>query len=146
MNTARSLFVLSATPVAAVALLATAAPATAEGKFATIYSLTQGACFAQVDSSVNGDAYPSSAAFTVSTTMFGIGPCTLPVTLNWRNLATGATGSFTVTANGPGYWSNSSYSAIFQPGIGDFTSTVTIGAAHMPEPGNREFTVHKYQP
>ncbi|WP_406237919.1 hypothetical protein [Nocardia sp. NBC_01009] len=146
MNTARSLFVLSATPVAAVALLATAAPATAEGKFATMYSLTQGACFAQVDSSVNGDAYPSSAAFTVSTTMFGIGPCTLPVTLNWRNLASGATGSFTVTANGPGYWSNSSYSAIFQPGIGDFTSTVTIGAAHLPEPGNREFTVHEYQP
>ncbi|MEV6429717.1 hypothetical protein [Nocardia sp. NPDC051463] len=146
MNTARSLFVLSAAPVAAVALLTTAAPATAEGKFATAYSLTQGACFAQVETSVNGDAYPSSAGFTVNTTMFGIGPCTLPVTLNWRNIATGATGSFAVTANGPGYWSNGGYSAIFQPGIGDFTSTVTIGAAHVPDPGTRTFTVHQYQP
>ncbi|MFQ6393910.1 hypothetical protein ACLMAJ_10665 [Nocardia sp. KC 131] len=145
MNTARSLFVFSATPVAAIALLATAAPAAAEGNFATVYSLTQGACVAQVDSNVNGDAYPSSAGFTVTTTMFGVGPCTLPVTLNWRNLDTGATGSFGVTAHGPGFWSNGGYSAIFQPGIGNFTSTVTVGATHVPEPGTQEFTVHQYQ-
>lgn len=125
---------------------ATAAPAAvADGSFGTVYSLTEGACLAQVDTSVTGPGYPEHAAFTVSTIMFGIGPCSLPVTLTWRNLDTGETGSVTKTANGPGHWINDGRSALFRPGIGRFTATVTVGAAHLPEPGAVEFTVAKYQ-
>lgn len=132
--------------LAVVALTATAAPAAANGgKFQTAYSLTQGLCIAQVDASVAGDAYPQAAAFTVSTTMWGVGTCSLPVTLNWRNTETGETGSVTRNANGPGYWMNDGRGAIFSPGVGTFTGTVTIGQAHIPEPGTLEFTVSEYQ-
>lgn len=139
-----------ALPAAAVlavgTLAATAAPAAADGgSFQTMYSLTDGPCVAQVDTSVNGPGYPEHASFTVSTIMFGVGSCSLPITLNWRNLDTGETGSTTRTANGPGHWMNDGRSALFRPGIGRFTATVSVGAAHTPESGSVEFTVEKYQ-
>ncbi|WP_406273319.1 hypothetical protein OH799_34540 [Nocardia sp. NBC_00881] len=145
MNSTKALFTVSAAAFAA--LLAAAAPAAAapEGKFATIYTLAQGPCVGQVDASVNGNAYPNQAAFTVSSTLIGVGPCTLPITLNWRNVDTGAAGVFAVTAQGPGYWGNSGHSALFAPGSGRFAATVTIGAVHMPELGPIEFTVPAYQ-
>ncbi|MEV6322057.1 hypothetical protein AB0M45_12810 [Nocardia sp. NPDC051787] len=145
MNSTTALLALPA--VAAATLVATAAPATAAPavEFATVYTLAQGACAGQLEMSVNGDAYPNQAAFTVSTTLVGVGPCSLPVTLNWRNVATGQTGAFQVIAHGPGYWANSSHSTLFAPGIGHFTATVTVGALHFPEPGTVEFTVTKYQ-
>lgn len=133
--------------LAAAALATTAAPAAAAdgGSFDTAYSLTNGACAAQVEPSVTGDAYPEHAAFSVSTIMFGAGECTLPVTLNWRNLDTGETGSVTRTAYGPGHWMNDGRSALFHPGIGRFSATVTIGAAHVPDPGTVEFSVSEYR-
>ncbi|WP_216916823.1 hypothetical protein OG225_03950 [Nocardia sp. NBC_01377] len=141
----------AASAVAAVVPLAGASPAGAvvEGPFATIYALTDGPCAAQVDASVSGNGYPDHAAFTVSTNMVGVGDmgaCSLPVTLNWRNLTTGQSGAFTTVARGPGYWSNGGYSAIFAPGIGNFTGNVTVGNAYAPESGGVDFTVKKYRP
>lgn len=145
----RSTAALAAAGVAgAAAVLATAAPAAAQdtgGDFATVYSLTNGPCAAVIDSSVHGDAYPGMAAFTVDGPLYGVGHCTLDVTLNWRNIDTGETGRVTETANGPGYWSNSGHSALFSPGYGDFVGTVTVGAAHLPEPGEVHFSNHPYQ-
>ncbi|MGY1942277.1 hypothetical protein [Nocardia asiatica] len=134
-------------PAAAVAaLVATAAPAAAApAAFATVYTLAQGPCAGQVQMSVNGNAYPNQAAFTVSSNLIGAGPCTLPLTLNWHNVDTGQEGSFQVVAHGPGYWGNSGHSTLFTPGIGKFTATVAVGAAHFPSPGTVEFTVPKYQ-
>lgn len=147
MTVRRTALALTAAAALAVGTpVATAASAAADGgSFQTVYSLTQGACAAQVDTSVSGPGYPEHAAFTVSTIMFGVGQCSLPVTLNWRNLDTGETGTTTRTANGPGYWMNDGRSALFRPGIGRFTATVTVGAAHIPESGSVEFTVDKYQ-
>lgn len=147
--TARTVLTLPAAAAAltVAALTATSAPAAATdgGSFDTVYSLAEGPCVAQLDASVTGDAYPEHAAFTVSTIMFGVGSCNLPVTLNWRNVDTGATGAVTKTANGPGHWMNDGRSALFRPGIGRFTATVTVGTAHIPEPGSVDFTVTKYQ-
>lgn len=147
MTARRTTLALPAAAVIAVGTLAaTAAPAAAEGgSFQTIYSLTDGPCVAQVDASVNGPGYPEHASFTVSTITFGFGSCSLPVTLNWRNLDTGETGSITQIANGPGHWMNDGRSALFRPGIGRFTATVTVGAAHTPDSGSVEFVVQKYQ-
>ncbi|WP_405162317.1 hypothetical protein OG203_39485 [Nocardia sp. NBC_01499] len=148
MNSLRALFAIPAVPAVAVAaMVATSAPATAQivDQFDSFYSLTDGLCVAQVSSAVTSNAYPEHAAFSVATTMVGVGDCTLPLTLNWRNVETGETGAFTVTAHGPGYWGNSGYSALFHPGIGHFTGTMTVGAAHTPEPGSVDFTVDHYQ-
>lgn len=148
MMTSKLAFAVPAASALAVAALAvTAAPAAAVngGKFQTVYSLTQGLCVAQIEASVNGDAYPEHAAFTVGSTMWGVGDCQLPVTLNWRNLETGETGSKTQTPHGPGYWMNDGKAALFAPGVGKFSATITIGAAHVPEPGTIEFTVAEYQ-
>lgn len=148
MNSLRALFAIPTVPAVAVAaMVATAAPAAAQivDPFESVYSLTQGLCVAQVSSSVVSNAYPEHAAFTVATTMYGVGGCSLPLTLNWRNVETGATGTFTVTAQGPGYWSNSGRSALFRPGIGRFTATLTVGAPHIPEPGSAEFRVDRYE-
>ncbi|WP_228824100.1 hypothetical protein [Nocardia blacklockiae] len=134
--------------VAGATVLGTAGPAAAEssgGQFTRVYSLANGPCVAIVDSSVNGNAYPGAAGFTASVTLIGVGSCSLDVTLNWRNVATGETGSKTHHANGPGYWSNDGRSSLFSPGYGDFVGTVTVGAAHVPEPGELPFTVHPYQ-
>src|SRR5690606_2017432 len=70
----RSLRAAAVTGAACLAVAVAAAPAAHAGPggaFGTVYSLTQGPCVAVVDSSVNGDAYPNSAAFTVQTTMIG---------------------------------------------------------------------------
>ncbi|RDI49782.1 hypothetical protein DFR68_106219 [Nocardia mexicana] len=134
---------------AAATVIATAAPASAQangGKFTRVYSLANGPCAAVVDSSVTGNAYPSSAAFTVSTTMYGVGSCSLDVTLNWRHVETGQTGTVTRHANGPGYWGTDGRGSIFSPGVyGDFVGTVTVGAAHIPEPGEVRFSVQQYR-
>jgi hypothetical protein len=144
MNSTTALLMVPATAMAVLA--ATAAPAAAApAAFATVYTLAQGPCVGQVEMSVNGNAYPNQAAFTVGATLVGVGPCTLPVTLNYRNVDTGQEGTFQVVAQGPGYWGNSGHSALFLPGIGQFTATVSIGAAHFPEPGAIEFTVPQYQ-
>ncbi|MBF6168423.1 hypothetical protein IU486_27265 [Streptomyces gardneri] len=144
MHSTTALLMVPATAVAA--LVATAAPAAAApAAFATVYTLAQGPCVGQVEMSVNGNAYPNQAAFTVGATLVGAGPCTLPLTLNWRNVATGQEGAFKVVAQGPGYWGNSGHSALFVPGIGTFTATVGVGAAHFPAPGTVEFTVPQYQ-
>ncbi|MEU6562177.1 hypothetical protein [Nocardia nova] len=148
-STSRTVAALAAAGLAgAGVVLAAAAPASADdagGKFATVYSMTDGPCVAVIDSSVHGDAYPGMAAFTVGGPLIGVGHCTLDITLNWRNVDTGETGSFTQTANGPGYWGNSGYSALFSPGYGNFVGTVTVGAAHVPEPGEVQFSNHPYQ-
>ncbi|WP_280276886.1 hypothetical protein [Nocardia wallacei] len=134
--------------VAGASVIATAAPASADtngGQFTRVYSLANGPCGAIVDSSVNGNAYPGAAGFTAAVTLIGVGSCSLDVTLNWRNVATGETGTKTHRANGPGFWSNDGRSAIFSPGYGDFVGTVTVGAAHVPEPGELHFTVRPYE-
>ncbi|MEV2223628.1 hypothetical protein AB0E01_27645 [Nocardia vinacea] len=139
---------VSLAAMTAAAVTTTTAPASADssgGKFATIYSLTNGPCVAIVDSSVNGNAYPGMAAFTVTAQMIGVGQCSLDITLNYRNVDTGETGSFTAHANGPGFWGNSGYSALFSPGHDNFVGTVTANAAHFPEPGAVQFTNHPYQ-
>src|SRR5690606_6797180 len=85
----RSLRAAAVTGAACLAVAVAAAPAAHAGPggaFGTVYSLTQGPCVAVVDSSVNGDAYPNSAAFTVQTTMIGVGSCELTVTLRWRDV------------------------------------------------------------
>lgn len=136
------------TGAAFTALAVAAAPAAHAGPggaFGPIYSLTQGPCVAVVDTSVNGDAYPNSAAFTVQTTMIGIGSCELTVTLHWRNVADGQTGEFAVTAHGPGYWANSGPAAIFSPGPGSFTGWVTVNAASLGSSGEIAFDIPKYE-
>ncbi|WP_330249496.1 hypothetical protein OG874_24600 [Nocardia sp. NBC_00565] len=148
MKSVTSVFALPATGViAAAALLTVAAPASAASgdKFQTIYSLTNGACIAVVDSSVHGPGYPSSASFTVNTNIIGVGACALDVTLQWRNVDTGETGSRTVHATGPGNWISDPKSSIFQPGFGTFESTVTVNGAHLGESGQVEFAVEPYQ-
>ncbi|MFI6774196.1 hypothetical protein [Nocardia sp. NPDC050412] len=148
MRSIRSVTAFSLSAITAAAVIASAAPASADssgGKFATIYALTNGPCVAIVDSSVNGNAYPGMAAFTVSAQMIGVGPCSLDITLNYRNVDTGETGSFTAHANGPGYWGNSGYSALFSPGHDNFVGSVTLSAAHFPESGQVQFTNHPYQ-
>ncbi len=148
MRSTRSVTAFSLAAMTAAAVTTTAAPASADssgGKFATIYSLTNGPCVAIVDSSVNGNAYPGMAAFTVTAQMIGVGQCSLDITLNYRNVDTGETGSFTTHANGPGFWGNSGYSALFSPGHDNFVGTVTVNAAHFPDPGAVQFTNHPYQ-
>ncbi|MFI6041192.1 hypothetical protein ACIA8C_06130 [Nocardia sp. NPDC051321] len=132
---------------AAAALLATATPATADtgGGFATMYSLADGPCVAQVKSSVHSPAYPNAAGFTVETLMPGVGPCHLDVTLQWHNVDTGESGTFTQTAVGPGIWMTPGRSHIFYPGFGRFVGTVSLGPAHFPESGEVAFTVEPYQ-
>ncbi|MEV0293076.1 hypothetical protein [Nocardia sp. NPDC050710] len=149
MKSVSRVFVLPATgALAATALLmVNAGPASAAsgGKFQTIYSLTDGACVAVVDSSVHGPGYPNSASFTVSTNMIGFGSCGLDVTLHWKNVDTGESGTRTAHATGPGSWVSDPKSSIFQPGFGNFVGTVTVGAAHLGESGQVAFTVEKYQ-
>ncbi|WP_324192658.1 hypothetical protein [Nocardia transvalensis] len=138
----------AAAAVSTAAVIATAAPASADpngGKFTTVYSLANGPCVAIVDTSVNGNAYPGAAAFTVGANLLGVGPCSLPITLNWRNLDNGQAGSFTQIANGPGFWGNSGPGAIFNPGYGNFAATVSVAAPHIPESGELRFTVQPYQ-
>ncbi|WP_280501123.1 hypothetical protein [Nocardia farcinica] len=144
----RSLRAAAVTGAACLAVAVAAAPAAHAGPggaFGTVYSLTQGPCVAVVDSSVNGDAYPNSAAFTVQTTMIGVGSCELTVTLRWRDVGDGSTGEFTVTAHGPGYWSNSGPGAIFSPGTGSFTGTVTVSAPSIGGSGEVAFDIPQYQ-
>ncbi|MFC3962153.1 hypothetical protein [Nocardia jiangsuensis] len=151
MRSARPVLAVLATAVLATAALvvfatpAVANPATTGGPFTPAVSLTDGLCVAYVDTAVTGDAYPEHAAFTVAATLVGVGPCSLPVTLTWRNVDTGETGVVTKTARGPGYWSTSGRDALFHAGIGRFDGTVTIGPAHLPEPGTVDFTVTRYQ-
>ncbi len=148
MRSARSMTACCLAVTTAAAIIAAAAPASADssgGKFATIYSMTNGPCIAIVDSSVNGNAYPGMAAFTVTAKMIGFGHCALDITLNYRNVDTGETGSFTAHANGPGFWSNSGRSALFSPGHDNFVGTVTLNEAHFPEPGEVQFTNHPYR-
>ncbi|GAB2638174.1 hypothetical protein [Nocardia goodfellowii] len=144
----RTLTLPAAGAIATAAVLTlTAAPASAAngGKFQTIYSLTNGLCFAVVDSSVHGPGYPSSATFTVSTNMTGVGSCSLDVTLHWRNVDTGETGTRTAKATGPGFWISDPKSTVFQPGFGKFVGTVTVNALSVPPSGQVEFTVEPYQ-
>ncbi|MEU8899478.1 hypothetical protein [Nocardia sp. NPDC048505] len=131
----------------AAILTLTAAPASAAngGKFQTIYSLTNGLCIAVVDSSVTGPGYPNSAAFTVSTNMTGVGTCGLEVTLHWRNVDTGETGTRAAKPTGPGFWISDPKSSIFQPGFGKFVGTVTVNAPSLGSSGEVEFTVEPYQ-
>ncbi|MEV6275699.1 hypothetical protein [Nocardia sp. NPDC051832] len=149
MNSVRRGFMLpTAGAVATAAVLTlTAAPATAAngGKFQTIYSLTNGLCVAVVESSVHGPGYPSSASFTVSTNMTGFGSCSLDVTLHWRNVDTGESGTKTAKATGPGYWISDPKTTIFQPGFGKFVGTVTVNALSVGSSGQVEFTVEPYQ-
>ena len=149
MRTMGSLTTLSAAVlVAGATAIATATPAAAQdngGPFDRVYSLADGPCAGIVDSSVAGDTYPDAAGFTTGVYLYGVGPCSLDVTLNWRNVFTGEVGSKTHHATGPGYWGNDGRSALFFPGIGEFVGTVTVGAAHVPEPGEVHFSVHPYQ-
>ncbi|MFD4430455.1 hypothetical protein [Nocardia sp. NPDC058497] len=146
MSAVKSAFTITAVTSGAVALaVATAAPAAASSKFNTIYSLTQGPCVAIVDTSINGNAYPSSAGFTVTTNMLGVGSCSLTVTLHWRNLDTQETGTFDVHASGPGVWMNGGPTAIFQPGFGNFVGWVTVNANHIGDSGEAQFEVNPYQ-
>lgn len=148
MTSVSRVIAVPACAVAATAMIAaTAPPASAEsgGKFQTFYSLTSGACIAIIDSSVHGPGYPSSATFTVSTNMIGFGNCGLDVTLHWRNLDTGVTGTRTQHATGPGYWISDPKTTIFQPGFGKFVGTVTVNAPALGDSGKVEFTVEPYQ-
>ncbi|NUS42644.1 MAG: hypothetical protein HOQ24_02960 [Mycobacteriaceae bacterium] len=149
MTSLSRVFALPATVIAAAATLlaATAAPAAAQsgGKFQTFYALAAGPCVAVVDSSVHGPGYPSSASFTVSANLIGLGPCSLDVTLQWRNVATGQTGTRTAHAVGPGYWISDPKTTIFQPGFGQFVGTVTVPTPHLGDPGQVEFTVDPYK-
>ncbi|GAA5058965.1 hypothetical protein [Nocardia callitridis] len=135
--------------LAALAVFTAAGPANAEegngGKFATSYAVANGPCVGTVDTYVGGNFYPGMAGFTVATQLYGIGPCTLPITLNWRNLDTGETGSVAKEARGPGYWGSDGRGALFSPGLGRFSATITIGGAHLPDPGTVEFSVKKYE-
>ncbi|MFI6867232.1 hypothetical protein [Nocardia sp. NPDC050406] len=147
MSSVRSILAFSAVTTATTAsVVALAAPAAAGGggSFNTLYSLTNGPCVAVVDSSVKGDAYPNSAAFTVKANLYGLAQCGLTVTLNWRNLDTGQTGSKSVTPSGPGLWMNDGKSAIFQPGIGHIKATVTVDQQHLGQSGEVEFEVTQY--
>ncbi|MBF6132848.1 hypothetical protein IU501_07500 [Nocardia otitidiscaviarum] len=132
--------VATATTATAVALAAPAAAAPG-GPFNTLYSLTSGPCVAVVDSSVKGDAYPGSAAFTVATDLYGVGSCQLTVTLHWRNETTGQTGTESVTPHGPGFWMNDGKSAIFSPGYGEIVGWVTVDQPHLGQSGEVPFTV-----
>ncbi|AYF77317.1 hypothetical protein D7D52_29770 [Nocardia yunnanensis] len=148
MRPAHALTVLLCTAAAAASpAIASAAPAAtpaATGSFATVYSLTNGPCVAIVNTSVYGDAYPGQAAFTVDAQLPGVGTCDLPITLTYRNVDTGDTGSIVADAQGPGYWSRYGYSAIFPLDPGTYTAQITIGAAHFPEPGTVQFTQNGY--
>ncbi|AXK85593.1 hypothetical protein IU443_29020 [Nocardia farcinica] len=148
MSSARPVRTAAVAGSALTALLVATAPAAHAGPggaFAPLYSLTQGPCVAMVASSVNGNAYPNQAAFTVNTTMLGVGSCELTVTLHWRNVQTGQTGEFAVTAHGPGYWSNSGPGAIFGPGVGSFTGWVSVNAPSVGASGEIQFDVPQYQ-
>ncbi|MFC9894447.1 hypothetical protein ACFVMC_12190 [Nocardia sp. NPDC127579] len=149
MKSVKKGFVVSAVGAVAAAtvLTVTAGPAVAEngGKFQTFYSLTNGLCVAVVDSSVHGPGYPSSATFTVSTNMTGVGSCSLDVTLHWRNVDTGETGTRTQTAKGPGYWISDPKTTVFQPGFGTFVGHVTVNGLSLGSSGEVEFTVEPYQ-
>ncbi|MFD6463820.1 hypothetical protein [Streptomyces roseolus] len=128
--------------IAAAGLCATAAPASAVydvRNFPTVYALA-GLCVAQIDAGV-GPESQGLASFELRSNMIGVGACTVPVTLAWRNLDTGETGSRTVDVPGPGQW-GIGRSAMFRPGgVGKFTATLTVGSAHLPEPGTIEFHV-----
>ncbi|MFF3229053.1 hypothetical protein ACFYV7_40125 [Nocardia suismassiliense] len=126
-----------------------AAPASAEpaangGEFSTMYTLAQGPCVGTVNATVNGRGYPNAASFTVTHNLLGVGPCSLDVTLNWRNVDTGETGRFNRHIDGPGFGITDPASTIFYPGFGPFVGTVSINAGHLPESGEVQFTVDPY--
>ncbi|WP_067541171.1 hypothetical protein [Nocardia crassostreae] len=144
MSSIKSAFAITAASVGAIAFtIGSAAPSHAGpgGKFNTIYSLTQGPCVAVVDTSINGNAYPASAGFTVGANMIGVGSCDLTVTLHYRNKNNGATGTFDVHPHGPGYWMNSGPAAIVYLGAGSYTGWVTVNAASIGSSGQIDFDV-----
>ncbi|MEU8900609.1 hypothetical protein [Nocardia sp. NPDC048505] len=129
---------------AAAGLCATAAPAAAVydvREFPTVYTLGQdGLCFGRIQSAI-GPEGQGLASFQVDAQLYGVGSCSVPLTLDWRNLDTGETGTRTVTVPGPGSW-NIGRSAMFRPGgVGQFVATLRVGPAHLPEPGTITFRV-----
>lgn len=126
-----------------------AAPASAEptangGEFARMYTLAQGPCVGVVSATVNGSGYPNAASFTVTHNLIGLGPCSLDVSLNWRNLDTNETGTFNRHIDGPGFGITDPASTIFYPGFGRFVGAVSVNAGHVPPSGEVQFTVEPY--
>jgi hypothetical protein len=141
---------LSAATLAVVAAPAAAAPVNGGG-FPTIYILGQGPCVGSIDTSVGGSGgpggggYPDSAVFGVEHTLAGVGPCSVDVSLQWRNLDTGETGTVTRHIEGPGFGITDPPSNIFRPGFGRFAATVSVNTSHTPESGELQFTVTPYR-
>ncbi|MFD5177889.1 hypothetical protein ACFWM1_18915 [Nocardia sp. NPDC058379] len=75
---------------------------------------------------------PDTPYFGLVSALHGIGPCSVEVAVNWRNLDTGATGTVRQQVYGTGGTQIS-----FDPGPGRITGTLTTDAPHKP--GTFEF-------
>ncbi|MET9211441.1 MULTISPECIES: hypothetical protein [unclassified Nocardia] len=75
---------------------------------------------------------PDTPYFGLVSALHGIGPCSVEVAVDWRNLDTGATGTVRQQVYGTGGTQIS-----FDPGPGRITGTLTTDAPHKP--GTFEF-------
>jgi len=72
---------------------------------------------------------PNSQYFGLISNIVGVGPCSVEVAVNWRNLDSGASGTVRQTIVGTG---GSGHQIAFSPGRGRISGTITTNAAHKP--------------
>ncbi|NEW48515.1 hypothetical protein GV792_00390 [Nocardia cyriacigeorgica] len=70
---------------------------------------------------------PNTPYFGLISALHGIGPCSVEVAVNWRNLDTGASGTVRQQIHGTG-----GTQIQFDPGPGHITGTLTTNAVHKP--------------
>ncbi|MBF6319982.1 hypothetical protein IU453_24845 [Nocardia cyriacigeorgica] len=128
-KTVRSLF---AAAVVAVPLLALAPAATADSDpfNDAITTTSSGFCVGHIDFELIYG--PDTPYFGLVSALHGIGPCSVEVAVNWRNLDTGAAGTVRHQIYGTG-----GTQIRFDPGPGRITGTLTTNALHKP--GSFEF-------
>ena len=92
-----------------------------------------GLCYMWTSIDLNPGGYPSSATMTPSANSIGLGDCTQEIILHWKNLDSGAEGSQSWTAKGPGHLAGvvHPYDSIVGTGGGtvEFTATAEKSGA-----------------
>ncbi|MFW0789664.1 hypothetical protein [Gordonia sp. CPCC 205333] len=128
---ARSIVGTAATVAAATTMaMVTAAPAAAAdgNRIASLYTLSAtGACAGKVD--VGLGHYPGQATLSLSSTLYGVGPCAVDLTYSFTKRGSNIRKTFVRHIPGPGVWGTSR--DVVTPGpAGIYDVVVTTNAPH----------------